>query len=81
MEKDDKYSEYINLKKLADKKDRELGKMRARECKKMYQDFRERYKYHEFQCVLEYGDRYEGEFVLEHGYIFRNVPHIVISNH
>lgn len=53
---------------------------RNKAVEKYYSDFKKRYKYHNFEVCLEYGDRYS-EYVLEHGFIFRNLPHLVISNH
>jgi len=74
------YAQWIKAKEESEKKELELMKIRGEETEKMYQKFLSRYPHHKFQFILEYGDRH-GEYILETGYIFRNVPHITISNH
>lgn len=62
------------------KMEKEYYKERDSAVKIFYNDFRNRYKYHEYRKIFEYGDRH-GEYIFENGYIFRNLPHIVASNH
>lgn len=78
--KDELYPEYLKRQKETRKAESKWRKIRAKEFKIMYADFRKRYKYHKFQRVLEYGDRI-GEYLLEHAEIFRNVPHLKASKH
>lgn len=79
--KDRRYSKYVNALEQTQKARDEWGNIRLKEAQKWYNDFRKAYKYHKFECILEYGDRYKGETALEHGNIFRNIPHLKISNH
>lgn len=78
--KDPKYKEWMKAKREYLSAERKYYKERNSEVKNMYNSFRNRYKYHAYQCIVEYGDRH-GEYIFEHGYIFRNLPHIKISNH
>lgn len=77
---DPKYKEWSSARKNYLTIERKYRKARTAEVKKMHGDFRKRYKHHNYQIVLEYGDRH-GEYIFEHGYIFRNLPHLKISNH
>ena len=78
--KDELYPEYLKRQKETRKAEREWRKIRTKEFKIMYANFRKKYKYHKFQRVLEYGDR-NGEYLLEHADIFRNVPNLKASHH
>lgn len=78
--KDPKYKELVKARIESEKACKKYFRKRISTTKKLYNDFRERYEYHLYQRVFEYGDRY-GENILENGWIFRNVPHIKISNH
>jgi len=74
------YKKWHLAKKNDEKARKEWEKERKKETKEFYNKFKAKYPKHKFECVLEYGDRH-GEYVLETGDIFRNVPHITISNH
>jgi len=78
--KDPKYKEFVVAKRKTEKQYNIYSKERNSSVKKMYNSFRDRYKHHSYQCIFEYGDRY-GEYILENGWIFRNLPHIKVSNH
>jgi len=80
LQEDKLYKKYLTSKQKSDAAEEDYHKERAKAVKELYNEFRERYKYHKFEAILEYGDR-KGEHVLEYGHIFRNVPYMEISNH
>jgi len=77
---DPKYKEWVRAKKAYMKAERKYYKERNSAVQEVYNNFRSRYKYHTYKRIFEYGDRYN-EYTLEHGYVFRNLPHITVSNH
>ena len=77
---DPKYKEWVKAKRKYSVAERKYYKERNSSVKNLYNSFRNRYKYHTYKCIFEYGDRHN-EYILENGYIFRNLPHIKISNH
>ena len=74
------YNEWLKLKKETEDKRIQWEKERSKEAEAMYKKFLSKYPHHKFQFVVEYGDR-NGEYILETGDIFRNVPHLTINNH
>jgi len=79
--KDPEYKDWKLVGKQYRKAYREYRKCRNVELKKFYKNFRSIYKYHKYLKVFEYGDRYAGEYIFEHGYIFRNLPYVKASHH
>ncbi len=78
--KDKKYKEYVNLRKESLRAMIAWEKQRRIEKKEWHNDFKSRYKYHKYEKVFTYADD-DGESDLEHSDIFRNLPHLTISNH
>lgn len=74
------YPEYLKRKEASGKAEEAWMTERNKAVKEFYDKFRARYKYHKYECILEYGDRY-CEYILENESIFRNLPHLIISNH
>lgn len=79
-EKDEMYPEYLKRKEEAQKAEKEYLDEKDFRCRALYVNFRNKYPYHKFEAVLEYGDR-NGEAILENEDVFRNVPHLIASNH
>lgn len=76
----DLYKEYARIESNISKLEQDYYNKRKEEIKEFYEEWKSTYKYHKFQFSVEYGDR-KGEGTLEHKMIFRNVPHLIISNH
>lgn len=74
------YDKYLKAKRESEEAEKKWKEARDAEVTKLYNDFKLRYKYHKYEHAFEYGDE-NGEYVLENGYIFRNLPHLIISNH
>jgi hypothetical protein len=79
--KDEKYAEFVKLHKeylkAEDRYQKQLDKVIAEYLKR----FRKNYKYNKFEIVLNYSDDTSEGGIMEHSDIFRNVPHIKVSNH
>lgn len=78
--KDLLYSEYLKRKEANIAAHDKWKIARENAIEKWYKTFTNKNKKCKFRHVFEYGDRYN-EYMLENSDIFRNVPHLVISNH
>ena len=80
--KDDLYPELQKHWKAYLKSEKLLKKTRTTLINKVHNRIKKQYKYNKFEFVASYGDGdgWQG-CIMEHGDIFRNVPHLRISNH
>ena len=75
------YKAFLKANKKQELADNKHYDVVQKEAKKYYEDFKQKYKYHKFEKIFEFGDEFEGELILEHGDIFRYLPHLRFRHH